>query len=139
MSQGERAFTLVELLIVVVVLAILAAIAIPWFADASQRSKAAAVQGQLKLLNSAVHYFYNDTGLWPKKLNDLDNSSAPPNGVDATGHDKPIPSGTYHGPYISTPVIPTSFQKFISYNGPAGIVTYDATGSSPADAGALPR
>ena len=46
-NRATRAFTLVEILIVVVILGILAAIVIPQFTNASQEATAASIESQL--------------------------------------------------------------------------------------------
>lgn len=53
----KRAFTLVEILVVVVILGILAAIAIPKFAGASEDAKAAALQSTLGGVRSSIAAF----------------------------------------------------------------------------------
>jgi general secretion pathway protein G len=53
----KRAFTLVEILIVVVILGILAAIVIPQFTSASQQAEAASVASQLQTIRSQVELF----------------------------------------------------------------------------------
>ncbi|HBS29179.1 MAG TPA: hypothetical protein DEB06_06935 [Phycisphaerales bacterium] len=61
-----RAFTLVEILIVVVILGILAAIVIPQFSNASQESIKAALRGQMKQIDDQVEvYRVNNAGLLP--------------------------------------------------------------------------
>jgi general secretion pathway protein G len=50
-------FTLVEILIVVIILGILAAIVIPSFSNAGQQSRANALLGQLKTLRSQLQYY----------------------------------------------------------------------------------
>ena len=56
-SQVKRAFTLIEILIVVVILGILAAIVIPQFTDASQQAQDASVRSQLQTLRAQVELF----------------------------------------------------------------------------------
>ena len=53
----RRAFTLIEILIVVVILGILAAIVIPQFTDASEDAMMASVQSQLQTLRGQVELF----------------------------------------------------------------------------------
>jgi len=60
-SAGE-AFTLIELLIVVAIIAILAAIAVPNFLEAQTRSKVARVQSDMRTLSGALQAFYVDHG-----------------------------------------------------------------------------
>jgi prepilin-type N-terminal cleavage/methylation domain-containing protein len=50
--QSERGFSLIELLIVVVILGIIAAIAIPYFERAKQPANAASAVNSLRLINS---------------------------------------------------------------------------------------
>ena len=57
MSKG---FTLIELMIVVAIIGILAAVAIPKFADLVTKSKEAAVKGTLGAVRSAVSIYYGD-------------------------------------------------------------------------------
>lgn len=59
-GNGARAFTLLELLVVVGIISILAAIAIPNFLDAQARAKVARVKSDLRTLNMAIESFVND-------------------------------------------------------------------------------
>ena len=56
-TQVKRAFTLIEILIVVVILGILAAIVIPQFTDASQQASTSSLQSQLQTIRSQVELF----------------------------------------------------------------------------------
>lgn len=100
LSAKKRGFTLVELLIVIVILAVLAAIAIPRFMDSGQRSKEASLKSDLKLVRNAIELFHNDTGAWPAALADLAGAAAPPNGKDSAGAAKAITGTDYKGPYL---------------------------------------
>ncbi|MDX2192622.1 MAG: prepilin-type N-terminal cleavage/methylation domain-containing protein [Gemmatimonadales bacterium] len=58
--MDRRGFTLIELLIVVVIIAILAAIAIPKFATTKEASYLAVMRNDLRNLTSAQEAYYND-------------------------------------------------------------------------------
>lgn len=56
-NQARNAFTLIEILIVVVILGILAAIVIPQFTDASDQANDASMKSQLQTLRSQIELF----------------------------------------------------------------------------------
>jgi general secretion pathway protein G len=55
--NNRRGFTLVEILIVVIILGILAAIVIPQFTSASQDARRSSLQSQLQTLRSQIELF----------------------------------------------------------------------------------
>jgi len=56
-NQARKAFTLIEILIVVVILGILAAIVIPQFTDASDQANVASMKSQLQTMRSQIELF----------------------------------------------------------------------------------
>ena len=67
-------FTLIELMIVVAIIGILAAIAIPRFAQMLEKSREGATKGNLGSMKSAVAIYYGDwQGVWPQTLNTSTN------------------------------------------------------------------
>ena len=64
-KRTNRAFTLIEILIVVVILGILAAIVIPQFTDASQDAQASSVQSQLQTVRGQIELYNVQMGLYP--------------------------------------------------------------------------
>lgn len=64
-----KAFTLIELMIVVAIIGLLAAIAIPKFADLVIKAKEAAIKGKLGSLRSSISLYYaNNEGVYPDYL-----------------------------------------------------------------------
>lgn len=61
----ERAFTLIELLIVVAIIGILAAIAVPNFLNAQMRAKLAQVESNFKALGTAFELYRVDFNSYP--------------------------------------------------------------------------
>ncbi len=94
------AFSLVELLIVIIIIAVLAAVAIPRFANSSQRSKESALRANLKLYRNAIELYKADTGVYPTALSDLAATSAPANGLDSSGNTVAINASDWKGSYI---------------------------------------
>ena len=63
--KGEKGFTLIELLIVVAIIGILAAIAIPQFSTYRQKAFNAAAQSDLKTVRTSLEGFYTDYYHYP--------------------------------------------------------------------------
>ncbi len=120
--SDRRGFTLVELLVVIVVLAVLAAIVLPKFVGAGQRSRESALRADLKLLRNAISAFNADTSVYPATLADLAATAAPASGKTAAGADQNITASDWHGPYIEeVPTDPINAAAF-SYSVAAGSV-----------------
>jgi type IV pilus assembly protein PilA len=60
MLSNRKGFTLIELLIVVVIIGILAAIAIPKFANTKEKAYIAAMKSDLKNLSTAQEAYFSD-------------------------------------------------------------------------------
>jgi len=59
-AMNKKGFTLIELLIVVVIIGILAAIAIPRFGETRERAYVSAMQSDLNQLRTAMEMYYQD-------------------------------------------------------------------------------
>ncbi len=67
--RKSKGFTLIELMIVVAIIGILAAIAIPRFANLIDRAREARTQGNLGAIRSAMAIYYGTTdGVWPPTI-----------------------------------------------------------------------
>ncbi len=65
-TRSNKGFTLIELMIVVAIIGILAAIAIPKFADLISKSKEGATKGGLSAVRSSLQVYYGDNeGIFP--------------------------------------------------------------------------
>lgn len=64
MKKLKKGFTLIELMIVVAIIGILAAIAIPKFADLIGKSKEGATKGALSAVRGALQVYYGDNEGW---------------------------------------------------------------------------
>jgi prepilin-type N-terminal cleavage/methylation domain-containing protein len=64
-QKGRQGFTLIELLIVVAIIAILAAIAVPNFLEAQTRSKVARVKSDMRSLATAIEAYLVDNNSYP--------------------------------------------------------------------------
>lgn len=65
----KNGFTLIELLIVVAIIGILTAIAIPRFFDTTSRAKESLTKGNISAIRSAVSIYYaKNDGRWPTDL-----------------------------------------------------------------------
>lgn len=69
----QRAFTLIELLIVVAIIAILAAIAVPNFLEAQTRSKVSRVKADLRTLAVGVESYRVDHNTYPEGTDNPNN------------------------------------------------------------------
>lgn len=67
----KKGFTLVEILIVVVILGILAAIVIPQFTDASTEAKVSSLVSNLHAVRSQIQLYKIREDAWPSAVSDL--------------------------------------------------------------------
>jgi len=120
-SRRARAFTLVEMLLVLVILATLAAIVIPKFAGRSEQAKVTAAASQISSLELALDQFEVDNGYFPKSGN-LNALLEQPS--DAQG---------WKGPYLkkNVPLDPWGNAYTYEYPGRHNANGYDIASGGP--------
>jgi general secretion pathway protein G len=94
-GNSAAAFTLIELLLVLVILGVLAAIVVPKFAGRTEQARNTAAKTQISNFETALDAFEVDNGYYPKGKNGLNDLVVQP---------KDAPN--WHGPYLKQESIP---------------------------------
>lgn len=81
----QRGFTLVELLIVVIILAILAAIVVPQFASSTEDAKLSALDSTLSNMRAAIDLYYQQHGEYPGKNTAVEATCSATDGTGTGG------------------------------------------------------
>ena len=105
--RHQAAFTLVELMVVVVILGILAATIIPNFLSSKTEAMVGAAKADIKVLETAVDMFYVHMDRLPTTEEGLKVLSDPPSGEDKK----------WKGPYIKE-VKPDPWGRAYQYRAP---------------------
>jgi len=91
-SSKNRAFTLIELMVVILIIGILAALIVPKLIGQTDKAKIAKATADVKTLSDALEHFRIDTGRYPTDAEQFGPLLEAPS--DVTG---------WNGPYTSTP------------------------------------
>lgn len=70
--KSNKGFTLVELMVVIIILGILVAIAVPIYNDVTYNAKVRACEANIRTLNGAISMYYSKEGKYPDDISELD-------------------------------------------------------------------
>ena len=99
---GVRAFTLIELIVVVAILALLAAGIVPYLMGAQDKALEDACRSEIRTYREACIQWKTDIGSYPQSLSDLFRTSAPtylPSWLQTFDRDT---RRGWHGPYCGS-------------------------------------
>jgi general secretion pathway protein G len=117
-SRLSRAFTLVEMLLVITIIGILAALVIPKMVGRSEQARQAAARADLSSVKTALDAFEVDNGYYPKGLQDL--------------LQQPSNAKNWHGPYLDKiPQDPWGNDYVYDYPGKHNANSYDLMSVGP--------
>jgi general secretion pathway protein G len=118
-SEMNRAFTLVEMLLVVTIIGILAALVIPKIVGRSEQTRVTAAQTDINAgIKTALDAFEVDNGFYPKSLQDLVQ--------------QPSNAKNWHGPYLDKlPVDPWGNPYIYYFPGKHNPNSYDLLSVGP--------
>src|SRR5881397_3861430 len=117
----RRAFTLIELLLVLVILGVLAAIVVPKFSGRTEQARVTAAITQISSFSTALNAFEVDNGGFPKGRNGL-----------ADLVQQPRDAQNWHGPYLeSIPKDPWGSEYIFECPGKHNPSSYDIMSMGP--------
>jgi len=101
-QRENRGFTLLEVMVTIVVIAIIAMIVIPRLLNVSRRARESALREQLQGLRQAIRHFEADCGAWPPLLADIMAADGAAISAGQDGNGISVDRAGYRGPYLRT-------------------------------------
>jgi type IV pilus assembly protein PilA len=145
MLNAQRGFSLIELLIVVAIILIIAAIAIPNFLHSKIAANQASAVGSMRSLNTACVSYSTSYGQFPSALSNLGpvGSGVTPSSTSSDLIDSVLASGSKSGytftytagasaqsySITATPIIPASSGQNMYYTDQSGVIRVDTSGA----------
>ena len=120
-TRGRSAFTLIELLLVLVILGILAAIVVPKFSGRTEQARITAATTQISSFSTALDTFEVDNGYYPKGRDGL---------LDLV--QRPRDAQNWRGPYLKEiPKDPWNNDYIYECPGKVNTGSYDIVSMGP--------
>ena len=111
---GETGFTLIELMVVVIIIGLLAALVMPKLFGKVEQSRLKSAQAQIELFGTALDQFRLDTGRYPTSSEGLHALRANAGSIER-----------WEGPYIKKEVPPDPWGRPYIYTSPGEHDDYD--------------
>jgi general secretion pathway protein G len=119
--RSQQAFTLIELLLVLVILGILAAIVVPKFSGRTEQARITAATTQISSFSTALDAFEVDNGYYPKGRNGLQDLVTQPRDAQ-----------NWKGPYLKEiPLDPWKEEYIYECPGKNNPSSYDLMSMGP--------
>jgi general secretion pathway protein G len=104
-NRRSRAFTLIELMVVVLILAVLAALVVPKIVGSGDKAKYQAAQSEISTYKSLLDHFHLDCGRYPTTEEGLEALHTAPSGLEGKWGPQPYTDKTvfndpWGNPYV---------------------------------------
>ncbi len=97
--RGREGFTLIEILLVVVIIGILAALGVPRLTGHVERARVNAARSDISAISAAISMFELDNGVFPRSLEDLERDPGGLMNWDGPYMESGLPKDPWGQPY----------------------------------------